>query len=122
LPICGARCCSLDVPITTQDLDEGIVRWDRANPYLLAQEADHHCTHLSRSGAGCTCYAHRPAICRSYDCRQDQRIWIDYAQRIPVPLEARPRNRTLTADQRHDQAASRELSLMLEARSLRRPG
>jgi hypothetical protein len=122
LPICGARCCSLDVAITTQDLDEGVVRWDRANPYLLQQEADHLCTHLSRGGAGCTVYEHRPAVCRQYDCRQDRRIWIDYERRIPVPLDARPRNRDLTADERHAQASARDLSLMLEARSLRRPG
>lgn len=122
LPICHARCCSLDVPLTTQDLDEGVLRWDRANPYLLQQEADRHCTHLSRSGAGCTCYQHRPAACREYDCRQDRRIWIDFEKKILVPLDERPRDRALTADQRHAQARARQLSLMIEARSLRRPG
>jgi Fe-S-cluster containining protein len=122
LPICGARCCSLDVPLTSQDLDEGIVRWDHGNPYLLKQEADRHCTHLSRSGAGCTCYQHRPAPCRQYDCRADRRIWVDYEKKILVPIEARPRDRALTAEQRQQHASERRLSLMVEAQSLRRPG
>jgi hypothetical protein len=26
-------------------------------------------------------------VCRAYDCRNDARIWIDYAQRIPAPVE-----------------------------------
>lgn len=121
LPICHARCCSLDVPLTSQDLDEGVVRWDRGNPYLLQQDADKHCTHLSRSGAGCTCYEHRPAACRQYDCRQDKRIWIDYEKKIPLPIEDRPRDLALTAEQRQAHATSRQLSLMIEARSLRRP-
>jgi hypothetical protein len=120
LPICGARCCSLDVPLTTQDLDEGVVRWDHGNPFLLEQE-DGRCAHLG-PGATCSCYEHRPAPCREYDCRQDRRIWIDYAQRILVPLGERPRERTLTPEQRADQATTRQLSLMVEARSLRRPG
>lgn len=122
LPICGARCCSFDVPITTQDLDEGVVRWDRANPYLLQQEADERCTHLSREGARCTCYAQRPAVCRAYDCRQDPRVWIDYERRIPVARDASRRHRELTAEERHEQASARELSLMIESRALRRPG
>ena len=122
LPICGARCCSLDVTLSTQDLDEGVLRWDHGTPYLLQQDADHLCTHLSRSGAGCTCYEHRPAPCRQYDCREDRRIWIDYEKKIPVPLDERPRDRVLTAEQRREHAGARALSLMVEARSLRRPG
>lgn len=31
-------------------------------------------------------YAARPAVCRSYDCRDDPRIWSDYARRIPAPF------------------------------------
>jgi hypothetical protein len=30
-------------------------------------------------------YEHRPAICRTYDCRKDPRIWIDFEKRIPAP-------------------------------------
>lgn len=122
LPICEARCCALDVAITSQDLDEGVLRWDRGQPFLLQQEADHLCTHLSRSGAGCTCYEHRPAVCREYDCRADRRIWVDYEKRIPVPIAERPPNRPLTATERHDAASARQLTLMIESRTLRRPG
>jgi hypothetical protein len=122
LPICEARCCALDVPITSQDLDEGILRWDRGQPFLLQQEADRLCTHLSRSGAGCTCYEHRPAVCREYDCRNDRRIWVDYEKRIPVPIAERQPNPPLTADERHEAASARQFSLMIESRTLRRPG
>jgi Fe-S-cluster containining protein len=122
LPICRARCCGLDVALTAQDLDEGVLRWDRGNPYLLVQEPDDRlCTHLSRSGAGCTCYEQRPAICRQYDCRDDRRIWIDYAQKIPVPFDERRSALPLTAEERHDAARRRSLSLMIESRSLRGP-
>ncbi len=122
LSICEARCCGLDVPLTSQDLDEGVIRWDRGNPYLIAQEADGYCTHLSRSGAGCTCYEHRPAPCREYDCREDRRIWIDYEQRLVVPRDERPRDRPYSAERRGHAATARQMSLMVESRSLRRPG
>ena len=32
-------------------------------------------------------HAFRPRVCRSYDCRSDERIWLDYEKRIPAPIE-----------------------------------
>jgi hypothetical protein len=89
LPICGARCCRLSFPLSSQDLDEGVIRWDHGRPYLIRHDADGACTHLGRArGTGCTQYAHRPATCRTYDCRDDPRIWLDFARRELAPVEA----------------------------------
>jgi Fe-S-cluster containining protein len=87
LPICRARCCRMQFALSTQDLDEGIVRWDHAHPYRIRQRADGYCVHTD-AALGCTIHAQRPAPCRAYDCRDDPRVWIDYAQRIPAPPEA----------------------------------
>ncbi len=83
--LCHARCCSFSFELTTQDLDEGAVRWEIDQPYVIRHEADGQCTHLDRAGAGCTIHAKRPAVCRTYDCRQDRRVWIDFDQRIAAP-------------------------------------
>ena len=45
-------------------------------------------TNYSSRFRGGMCYsihAQRPVPCRAYDCRQDQRIWSDFAQRIVSP-------------------------------------
>ena len=95
LPICGARCCRLTFPLSSQDLDEGVVRWDHGRPYLIRHDADGACTHLDRAhGTGCTVYAQRPATCRTYDCRTDPRIWRDFARRELAPIEAVRRDAT----------------------------
>jgi Fe-S-cluster containining protein len=41
---------------------------------------DGACTH--REGHFCSVYDNRPAVCRTYDCRRDKRIWSDYERRI----------------------------------------
>jgi Fe-S-cluster containining protein len=86
IPLCGARCCTLSFALSTEDLDEGVIRWDYGQPYLIRQRAtDGYCVHNDPDRHGCTVHAHRPRVCRGYDCRNDQRIWIDYEQRIPAP-------------------------------------
>ncbi|HEY0477350.1 MAG TPA: YkgJ family cysteine cluster protein [Kofleriaceae bacterium] len=87
IPLCHARCCRLSFSLSTEDLDEGVIRWDYGQPYLIAQRAsDGYCVHNDPDSRGCTVHAHRPRVCRSYDCRKDPRVWIDYDQRIPAPL------------------------------------
>jgi hypothetical protein len=88
LPICGARCCMLTFPLAPQDLDEGQVAWSYGQPYEIARAADHRCVHQDRATGGCTVYGHRPAVCRTYDCRQDPRVWEDFERRIPAPRDA----------------------------------
>lgn len=81
--LCRSACCSLDVPATVQDIEEGIVRWDFGRPYFLRRGADGRCTHLDRPSGGCGVYADRPIPCRTYSCATDERIWKDFANYVP---------------------------------------
>ncbi|AKT43712.1 YkgJ family cysteine cluster protein [Chondromyces crocatus] len=83
LPLCQARCCTLTFALSVQDLDERVVRWNYARPYRIAQGPDGRCVH--NEAGGCSIYEHRPGVCRSYDCREDRRIWLDFEQRVPAP-------------------------------------
>jgi Fe-S-cluster containining protein len=86
LHLCKARCCTFSFPLSTQDLDEGVIRWDYGQPYLIRQrESDGYCVHSDPDRHTCSVHAHRPRVCRLYDCRDDKRIWIDYEHRIPNP-------------------------------------
>ncbi len=87
IPLCGARCCMLSFALSTEDLDEGVIRWDYGQPYLIRQRAsDGFCVHNDPESRACTVHRFRPRVCRSYDCRKDPRVWIDYEQRIPAPM------------------------------------
>lgn len=89
LPLCGARCCTFNFALSTADLDEGVIRWDYGQPYLIRQRAsDGFCVHNDPSSRHCTVHAHRPRVCRTYDCTTDARIWLDYANRVPAPPAA----------------------------------
>lgn len=83
LPLCRAACCRMVFYLTRQDLDEGVVRWEYAQPYRIRQN-DGVCVHYGRPHQGCSIYAQRPAVCRGYDCRGDKRVWDDYEKRIPA--------------------------------------
>ena len=86
IPICHARCCKLRFALSTQDLDEGIIRWDYGRPYMIRQRAsDERCVHNDPETRFCTVHQARPKICRTYHCKDDKRIWIDYEKRIPAP-------------------------------------
>lgn len=80
-PMCRSACCRLRFALTAADVDEGIVRWSLGEPYLNRQDPSGWCTHIERDGS-CDVYAHRPSVCRSYDCRKDQRIWADFGARV----------------------------------------
>lgn len=82
IPICKARCCTLSVYCSAQDLDERVVRWDYARPYRIRKREDGYCAHSEPDSRRCGIYEQRPAICRTYDCRQDRRIWADFDKRI----------------------------------------
>jgi Fe-S-cluster containining protein len=85
LHLCRARCCTLVFPLSVQDLDERVVRWDYARPYQIGRRPDGYCVHNQVDGCHCTIYEKRPAVCRTYDCRTDARIWVDFEKRIPAP-------------------------------------
>lgn len=82
LPLCRARCSTLDFELAEQDLDEGVVRWDYGQPYVVKKDEDGRCVHNVEGR--CTVHGARPAACRKYDCRQDRRIWLDFDNRIPA--------------------------------------
>jgi Fe-S-cluster containining protein len=85
LPLCRARCCTFTFPLSFQDLDERVVRWDYGRPYQIGHRADGYCVHNEAGSCRCTVYAQRPAVCRTYDCRSDKRIWLDFDRREPAP-------------------------------------
>jgi hypothetical protein len=85
--LCKGRCCGLTIELTAQDVEEGKVRWDLHEPYVLRKDADGRCSHQDRATGGCTVYEHRPATCRTYSCRHDRRIWLDFDGFIPAPFE-----------------------------------
>lgn len=86
LHLCEARCCTFNFALSTADLDEGVIRWDYGQPYLIRQRAsDGYCVHNDPADRRCTVHHHRPRVCRTYDCSNDKRIWIDFEKRIPAP-------------------------------------
>lgn len=86
LHLCQARCCSFNVVLSRQDLAEAELTWDIDHPYRLSRQSDGYCGHLGREDAHCQRYEHRPATCRSYSCKTDRRVWIDFEARIPAPM------------------------------------
>jgi len=84
LPLCRARCCTLTFPFSFQDLDERVLRWDYGRPYQIGRRSDGYCIHNEAGSCRCTVYAQRPAVCRTYDCRNDKRIWLDFEKRLPA--------------------------------------
>ena len=82
--ICRAACCRLSFSLSTQDIYEGI-RWDLGNPFMNVIGESGYCVHLQPDVLRCTIYEQRPAICRKYDCRNDQRIWLDFDKMVINP-------------------------------------
>ena len=83
--LCKAACCRLRFALSEQDVVEGVVNWNIAQPYLNRQRPDGYCAHSDPATLRCGVYANRPSVCRAYDCRKDSRIWIDFEKRIPNP-------------------------------------
>ncbi len=83
IDVCKAACCRMSFHLSRQDLEENQVRWDVARPFHIARRADGYCTHVDPADGHCRVHAHRPAVCREYDCRQDDRIWKDFDTCVP---------------------------------------
>jgi hypothetical protein len=90
IPLCGAACCKLPFALSREDVKEGVLRWDLGRPYMIAQGPDHACVHLDRQSGRCGVYEQRPIPCRGYDCRKDERIWLDFDNRVVNPLINEP--------------------------------
>lgn len=85
IEICKAKCCTFNFYLTDQDLDEGVARWDYGRPYWIQKRSDAYCVHCDPTTRTCRIHQHRPYVCRNYDCRQDERIWVDFERMIPNP-------------------------------------
>lgn len=86
IPLCHARCCTFDVTLSAQDVAERKLPFRIDEPYMLPREPEtRRCVCMNDDGA-CTVYDHRPGACRAYDCRGDERVWLDFEARIPAPL------------------------------------
>lgn len=76
--ICHAVCCSLQFPLSAEEVEAGRVKWDLGHPYMIRDNTDGYCCHNDPAGGGCTVYEDRPAVCRHYSCASDERIWTDF--------------------------------------------
>lgn len=83
--LCEAACCRFWFPLSKQDVDEGIVQWDLQVPYIIAQDGQGYCKHIDRGSCSCQIYQNRPLPCRTFDCRSDQRIWLDFEGQVINP-------------------------------------
>lgn len=83
--LCHAACCRLPFALSKQDIREGIVHWDLGQPYLIAHNGNGTCCHLDCDALACTVWEHRPVPCRGFDCRQDERVWLDFESMVVNP-------------------------------------
>jgi Fe-S-cluster containining protein len=83
--LCKAACCRMSFALSQQDVEEGVIKWDLGRPYLIAQDSEGYCRHLDRESSCCTVREQRPLPCRGYDCRKDERVWLDFEKRIVNP-------------------------------------
>ena len=90
LHLCKASCCRLGFALSSEDVEEGIVKWDLGRPYTIAQGKTGYCTHCDPKTRSCAVYEHRPVVCRAYDCRNDKRIWLDFEKHIINPQLSEP--------------------------------
>jgi Putative zinc- or iron-chelating domain len=90
LELCGAACCKLPLALSREDVEEGVLRWELGSPYMLARGGDGYCVHMDRCTHQCGVYEQRPIPCRGYDCRNDNRIWLDFDRRIVNPAIHEP--------------------------------
>jgi len=83
--LCRAACCMFRFPLSRQDVEQGLVRWDLGRPYWNLRNGSGYCTHWQTSTAQCGIYQNRPAPCRVYSCQEDDRIWQDFEAMIINP-------------------------------------
>jgi hypothetical protein len=83
--LCKAACCKMVFPLSRQDIEEGVIKWNLGRPYVIAKGRDGYCQHLDRNDLCCTVHAQRPLPCRAYDCRNDKRIWLDFENKVVNP-------------------------------------
>ncbi len=80
--LCKAACCTLGIAVSRQDLEEGIVKWDAGEPYLIRRKESGHCCHIQTDNR-CGIHENRPLVCRRYSCAIDNRVWLDFENYLP---------------------------------------
>lgn len=77
LHLCKSICCKLSFPLNAPEVESGELKWDLGRPYHIRQSQNGYCCHLGEEGK-CTVYNSRPRVCKTYSCKEDQRIWKDF--------------------------------------------
>lgn len=100
LPFCKAACCSLSFPLSSAEIERGLVKWELGRPYFARKDERCACVHLDPD-KGCDVYDNRPRVCRVYSCVKDERIWKDFDNMVPntewIEENLRPANRRLVS-------------------------
>jgi Fe-S-cluster containining protein len=78
LPYCHAVCCRLRFPLSVQEVETRLMKWDLGRPYFNRHGPDGYCTECDSETHACGIYERRPAPCRQYSCAGDTRIWKDF--------------------------------------------
>lgn len=75
--ICKAVCCKLSFPLTINEVESGVLKWNLGKPYYNRRCTNGYCYHIQIDNT-CSIYQQRPSICRKYTCRNDERIWSNF--------------------------------------------
>jgi Fe-S-cluster containining protein len=78
LHLCKAVCCRLRFPLTVEEVESGLMKWDLGRPYFNRHGEDGYCVKCDSETRACGIYEDRPTPCREYSCRGDERIWKDF--------------------------------------------
>lgn len=82
--ICKGACCKFIYCLSIQDISEGI-RWNLSQPFKSIRGDNGYCTYIKENDMRCSIYEKRPLGCRLYNCLNDQRIWLDFDNKIINP-------------------------------------
>jgi Fe-S-cluster containining protein len=82
--ICKGACCRFVYCLTIQDIHEGI-RWNLSHPFTCLKGDNDYCIYLREDDMRCSIHDKRPLSCRQFDCRNDERIWLDFDKEIINP-------------------------------------
>lgn len=71
---CKARCCTFIFALTKEEVEQGLVQYNKNWPFFIARDEDGYCPHLDRKSLACEVWHNRPLRCRRYDCREDEDV------------------------------------------------
>jgi hypothetical protein len=85
LHLCKAACCRIfNILLTAEEIDSNRYDWNPRLPYTLHKNRL-GCVYLCSSNWSCSVHDGRPSSCKGFSCKNDQRIWLDYENRIINP-------------------------------------